>query len=201
MIRKSIFAAILLAAPAVLANETPAEFFLKDRLYWSKGLKPPADPQALYGSLTTAQAAMTARGMLQSDRNVVAQKVRLHAAHRLGPQWSESAVRLAKIESGWRCHVRGPKTRHGRAIGPLQIMPGSARALGYTDMARLSRDCDYQIAAGVAHMQRCLQAGARKGNQMAACHVAGWGGYNKRLNRKAEAYKRSYVRVAALGRR
>ena len=132
------------------------------------------------------------------SRNSVAQKVHAQAVKRLGPQWADSAVRLAKIESGWRCHVRGPKTRHGRAVGPLQIMPGSARGLGYADMSRLSRDCDYQIAAGIAHMKRCIAAGVRTGPQMAACHVAGWHGYNRRLNRKSEAYKRAYVRTANL---
>jgi hypothetical protein len=142
----------------------------------------------------------THAGERHRDGHAVAQAVHRQATARLGSRWADTAVRLAKVESGWRCHVRGPKTRVGRAVGPLQIMPGSARALGFIDMKRLQRDCAYQIAAGVEHMALCIRSGVRTGPQMAACHVAGVGGWNRRLNRSAEAYKRQYIRMADLGR-
>jgi hypothetical protein len=34
--------------------------------------------------------------------------------------------------------------------------------------------------------------------QMSACHVAGWGGWNKKLNKKAERYKQQYIKMAAV---
>jgi hypothetical protein len=46
-------------------------------------------------------------------------------------------------------------------------------------------------------MEKCLSVGAKTYPQMAACHVAGWGGWNKRLTRKAERYKQQYIRMAA----
>jgi DNA-binding transcriptional MocR family regulator len=45
-------------------------------------------------------------------------------------------------------------------------------------------------------MEKCLSVGAKTYNQLAACHVAGWGGWNKRLNRQAERYKQKYIRMA-----
>jgi hypothetical protein len=61
----------------------------------------------------------------------------------------------------------------------------------------LHGDCKAQITAGILHMEKCLSVGAKSYSQMAACHVAGWGGWNKRLTRKAERYKQQYIRMAA----
>jgi hypothetical protein len=75
-------------------------------------------------------------------------------------------------------------------------MPGSARALGY-DPRRLN-ECQYGIAAGVAHLKKCLEYGARTHAQMASCHVSGWHGFNRKLNRRAEIYRQKYIRMAAM---
>jgi hypothetical protein len=171
-------AGLLFALPS--HAESAADFFRAD-----------AQRKGLYAG---AGAAPRAPGT--AHRSGVAQAVHARASARLGRQWGDVAVRLSKIESGHRCHVLGPRTRSGRAIGPLQIMPRSAAGLGYTDMARLRRDCGYQIAAGVAHMERCLAAGASTPRLMAACHVAGWHGFQRRLNPRAQAYRAAYVRLA-----
>jgi hypothetical protein len=113
------------------------------------------------------------------------------AERKLGKQWVSTAVRLAKIESGFRCNAVGPKTRHGRARGVFQVMPGTARAMGFNP-ANLHR-CDYGVAAGIAHMQRCVASGVRTPAQMASCHVSGFHGWRVRLNGRAESYRRQYV--------
>lgn len=165
------------------ANESAADFFRKDKEYWSRGLKAPETSWA--GGLY----------FMPSDpsKAKVAEMVAKEARARLGNEHVESALRLTKLESGYRCHVLGPKTRHGRAVGPLQVLPSSARALGVED---LHKDCKAQITAGILHMEKCISVGAKTYNQLAACHVAGWGGWNKKLNRKAQAYRAKYVRMA-----
>ena len=165
------------------ADESAADFFRKDKEYWSRGLKAPDTPWAggLYFAPTDPSKAK------------VAEMVAAEARARLGEKHVESALRLTKLESGYRCHVLGPKTRHGRAVGPLQVLPSSARALGVSD---LHNDCKAQITAGILHMEKCLSVGAKTYSQLAACHVAGWGGWNKRLNRQAERYKQKYIRMA-----
>lgn len=125
----------------------------------------------------------------------VASMVAASAERQLGSQWVNTALKLAHVESRFNCGAVGPKTRGGRPRGVMQVMPGSARALGY-DPARLN-ECQHGIDAGIAHMRSCLNAGVRTHDQMARCHVAGAYGWNRRLNRKAERYKQAYVRLAS----
>ena len=170
----------LLSLSPVLANEdSAAHFFTMDKEYWSKGLKPPEGSGSVH---------------IPSNKRGVADRVESIARDELGSKWVNSALKLAKIESSYVCHATGPKTSHGRAQGVLQVMPGSARALGY-DPSRL-RECDYGIRAGVAHMRRCIESGVTTEREMAACHVAGWRGWNVQLARRAERYKRHYIRLA-----
>ena len=166
------------------ANESAADFFRKDREYWSRGMKAPDSP-SWAGSLYFSPS--------DPNKAKVAEMVASEARARLGSQHVETALRLTKLESGYRCHVLGPKTRHGRAVGPLQVLPSSARALGVDS---LHNDCKAQITAGILHIEKCISVGAKTYNQLAACHVAGWGGWNKKLNRKATAYRAKYVRMA-----
>lgn len=129
-------------------------------------------------------------------KQAVAEMVAAETARRLGAQWVPTALKLAKIESSYNCGAVGPRTRHGHARGVLQVMPASARALGYDP--RHLNDCRYGIAAGVAHMASCIQSGVRTHAQMASCHVAGTYGWRARLNPRAEKYRRSYIRMAMM---
>lgn len=129
------------------------------------------------------------------QKKAVADMVAAETARRLGEQWVPSALKIAKLESGFNCGAIGPKTRHGRAKGVFQVMPGSARAMGY-DYSRL-RDCQYGISAGISHMDMCLKSGVKTHAQMSACHVSGVGGWQRRLNPRAEQYRRKYVRMAS----
>lgn len=173
--------------PPVMAEESAAEYFAKDRMYWSKGFKAPQNADwfgGFNGSLNK-----------NSSKVDVAKAVADEARSRLGADHVEDALRLTRLESGFQCHVLGPKTKHGRAVGPLQVLPSSAFELGIS-ASDLSSDCKAQIAAGIMHMDKCLKSGANTYKKMAACHVAGWRGWNVKLSRRAEAYKQKYVRLA-----
>jgi soluble lytic murein transglycosylase-like protein len=168
-----VIVALLASSAPAFAEMSSAEFFSRDRSgNWSENHAQP---------VTSAPAA---RGEVQK---IVARQ----AAQKLGPQWVDTALRIAKLESGFNCRATGPSTRHGRARGVMQVMPGSARALGYSP-ARL-HECEYGVAAGVAHMDMCIKHGVRTTQEMARCHVAGVGGWNKKLNRNAERYKQRYA--------
>jgi soluble lytic murein transglycosylase-like protein len=168
-----VIMSLLASSAPAFAEMSSAEFFSRDRSgNWSESHAQPAT------------SAPIVRGDVQK---IVARQ----AAQKLGPQWVDTALRIAKLESGFNCRATGPSTRHGRARGVMQVMPGSARALGY-DPARL-HDCEHGVAAGVAHMALCIKHGVRTTQEMARCHVAGVGGWNKRLNRNAERYKQRYA--------
>ena len=128
------------------------------------------------------------------NKKAVADMVAREVSAKLGQQWVQTALKLTKIESGFNCGAVGPKTRHGRAQGLLQVMPGTARAMGYTP-SRL-RECQYGLAAGVEHMKRCLDSGVRTHTQMASCHVSGFNGWKMRLNSRSEGYRKKYIRLA-----
>jgi hypothetical protein len=149
---------------------------------WSamRGIKPVEAPWA--GSLPS--------------RSTVAAMLADRAQRKLGAGWVRSAMALGKIESGYRCDAVGPRTRHGRAQGILQVLPGSAEALGI-DPSTL-RTCEGGIEAGLRHMAACIESGVRTHQEMAACHVAGVKGWKSRLTRVAERYKRQYVRMASV---
>ena len=112
-----------------------------------------------------------------SQRPDVVAEIRSQVRKKLGSKWENVAVRIAYIESRHNPRAVGPKTKHGRAQGVMQVMPGSARALGY-DPRRL-QEMRYGIAAGVAHMKACLQSGVQTDRQMAACHVSGIAGWRR----------------------
>jgi hypothetical protein len=128
------------------------------------------------------------------NKKVVADMVAREVSSRIGQDWVQTALKLTKLESGFNCGAVGPKTRHGRAQGLLQVMPGTARAMGYNP-SRL-RECQYGLAAGVEHMKRCLDSGVRTHAQMSSCHVSGFHGWKVRLNARSERYRQKYIRLA-----
>ncbi len=132
--------------------------------------------------------------VVSPNKKIVADMVAREVSAKLGQEWVQTALKLTKLESGFNCNAVGPKTRHGRAQGLLQVMPGTARAMGY-DPSRL-RECQYGLAAGVEHMKRCLSSGVRTHAQMASCHVSGFSGWKMRLNARSESYRKKYVRLA-----
>jgi len=114
---------------------------------------------------------------LPAQGATVQRMVETRAEQVLGRQWVGTAVLLARKESGFRCNAVGPRTRHGRALGVFQVMPGSAKALGYQYKKLV--DCRYGIDAGLAHMKLCLAHGVRTERQMMSCHLRGVAGWRK----------------------
>ena len=94
----------------------------------------------------------------------VSEMIATRVRERMGSQWVGPALRIAKIESGFRCNAR-----NGRAVGVFQN----------TDPARfgVSRSqaltCSGGVIAGVAHMEMCLRLGASTASEMMRCHNSG----------------------------
>lgn len=106
------------------------------------------------------------------DQRKVAALVAQRAKATLGKEWVETAVKIAKKESDFKCSATGPKAKGSRAMGVMQVMPGTARGMGFNP--RHLHDCTYGIDAGLEHMRRCASAGASTEKQMIRCHQTGW---------------------------
>jgi soluble lytic murein transglycosylase-like protein len=178
----AVMAAIAIGSP-VAAQEDPADFFRKDKMYWSQGLKAPAVPS--YNDNASRIRSVSKR------KRIVRRMVALQAKKKLGKRWVGSAVKIAYVESRFNPKAVGLRTRHGRARGVMQVMPGSARAMGFNP--RRLNEAAYGIAAGIEHMRLCIASGVRTDAEMSACHVAGTRGWAIRLRKKAQRYKRIYV--------
>lgn len=87
-----------------------------------------------------------------------------HVCASIGCEWAPVALRIARIESGFRCNAR-----NRRAVGVFQN----------TDPARfgVSRSealtCSGGVRAGVAHMAMCIRLGASSAASMMRCHNSG----------------------------
>lgn len=101
----------------------------------------------------------------------------------IGAKWVPTAIKLAKLESGFRCNAINTKSR---ASGVFQVLPSSARALGYN--SKHLTDCQHGIDAGVAHMKACISSGVVTSDQMARCHLTGTAGWTRRTNKSVEKY-------------
>lgn len=86
----------------------------------------------------------------------------------IGCKWGSTALRIAKIESGFRCNAR-----NGRAVGIFQN--ANPAMFGVTRAAALT--CSGGIRAGVAHMKLCAAKGAQTTAQHMRCYNSGspWG--------------------------
>jgi hypothetical protein len=166
----------LLSSPALATEEDPGDFFRQE---FAK--KEAAAPR---GVRTT------------KEKRTIMDRIAVVVRQEIGEQWIPSALKIAKIESGYQCNATGPKTRHGRAKGIFQLIDSSAQTLGF-DPKRMY-DCNENIAAGVAHMKVCISYGVKDPRGMAACHVAGWNHWNVKLARQHERYKQQYIRMATV---
>lgn len=99
------------------------------------------------------------------------------------------ALRVARAESGVKCGRRNPKST---ASGPLQVLKGTARGLGYRgDIRRAS--CAVQTRYGMKHLAMCWRGAKGNARRAAACHYQGLSAL-KRVNRAGAAYARKVVR-------
>lgn len=181
----AIAAFYLATTVSAFADMSAAEFFSRDKTSNWTGLLV-NEVRNPYGTLPKHMPA---------KKEAVAKIVAREAQARLGSQWVSTALKLAKIESSYNCAAVGPKTRHGHARGVLQVLPSSARALGF-EPSRLN-ECDYGVRVGIAHMAACIRAGVRTHAQMSSCHVSGIAGWQRKLSARAEKYRREYIRLAS----
>jgi len=184
MLKKLILAFAFVATSAAAQEMSNAEYFA--RAASGNWTRPLHDVSFLVDTRST--------GVLDKNRQQIADLVARHAEARLGHKWKDSAVKIAKLESGFTCSATGPVTSVGRARGVLQVMPSTAKALGF-DPTRLY-DCDYGIRAGIEHMAKCIEHGVQDHQQMAACHVSGWGAWNKPLRQRDEKYRKAYISLS-----
>ncbi|MNK46287.1 hypothetical protein D3C87_650690 [compost metagenome] len=80
---------------------------------------------------------------------------------------------VAKKESGFRCST------NSRYKGPLQISPGSARALGYRGKGGLD-NCGAGLTYGMRHLKLCVNKVGANPKKAARCHASP-GSYGVRL--------------------
>jgi soluble lytic murein transglycosylase-like protein len=98
------------------------------------------------------------------------------------------ALRVARAESGVKCGRRNPNST---ASGPLQVLKGTARGLGYRgDIRRAS--CAVQTRYGMKHLAMCWRGAKGNARRAAACHYQGVSAL-KRVNRAGAAYARKVV--------
>ena len=88
----------------------------------------------------------------------------------------ELALAVAHVESGMRpAHtVTGPPTRYGRAVGTLQVLPSTGRAMGCGNL----RDTRQNVRCGVRYLRDSLN---RYGGDPGLAALSFHGGHNRRL--------------------
>lgn len=99
------------------------------------------------------------------------------------------ALRVARAESGVQCGRRNPKST---ASGPLQVLKGTARGLGYKgDIRRAS--CAVQTRYGMKHLALCWRGAKGNARRAAACHYQGVSAL-RRITPAGASYARKVVR-------
>lgn len=79
------------------------------------------------------------------------------------------ALKMAKIESGVRC---GNHNRRTSASGPLQVVRGTARAVGYRGDIRKA-SCAVQTEYGMRALAMCWRASKGRASLAKRCHQVG----------------------------
>lgn len=136
----------------------------------------------------TALLCSTSQSPALSVNTSVAQMVRSSAIRHGVP--ADFALAIARHESGLRCNVTGS---HGEK-GPLQILPSTARALGFKNIRTAS--CATQIEAGMIHLSKCYRGMGGNRWLTAGCHNQGFSTIStRRLSSAARKYANSVVGV------
>jgi soluble lytic murein transglycosylase-like protein len=99
------------------------------------------------------------------------------------------ALRVGRAESGLQC---GRHNKSG-ASGPLQIMPSTARAMGYRGPSIRRASCAVQTEWGMRHLAMCYRGAKGDRRIAAACHYQGVSAL-QRVSRAGAAYARRVVR-------
>lgn len=95
----------------------------------------------------------------------VNQMIAEHVSARIGSHWINTAIQIARIESGGNCSA----TNRSGATGIFQVI--NPQRFGVSRAA--ARTCSGGIQAGVSHMEACISKGAHTHAQMMRCHNSG----------------------------
>ena len=181
--RRPIFAALAALVVVALSGAVAIASFVSPEGSESNPWASPMAYHAGYSAQTVAARPVGLTGKRATYAALIASE-----ASRQGVD-PVVALKIANLESRF---VPTAVNRKTGASGLLQLMPASAEELE-PGSSRYLLDPNVNARVGVRHMVRCQQAGARSGDEIARCHVAGWRGWNRRLRRWAERYKHQYV--------
>ena len=94
------------------------------------------------------------------------------------------ALKVAKIESGFKCNAQGKAGE----LGPLQIKPATARLIGYVGAIAALRSCGAGLEWGIKHLAMAIKSGGVwKHNQ---------GLWAKSKSRQAAAYEQKVMQAS-----
>lgn len=132
-----------------------------------------------------------AHASAQSYSNDATNIVRMAAVRHHVPV--DFALRVARHETGGkggRCGLRGAAGE----VGPLQILPSTARAMGYRGV--VGATCEAQTDAGMAHLAYCYRKTATQW-LAAACHNQGVSvAYGRKVTSAARRYANAVTGAA-----
>lgn len=101
----------------------------------------------------------------------------------------EFALQVAQKETGVRCGEIGSSGERG----PLQILPSTARQLGYKNIRKAS--CAEQTDAGMAHLAECYRGMGGNRWYAAACHNQGFSAISGKVKKRAKRYANAVMGI------
>lgn len=193
MFQRMFAAAMMIGLASGAMAEGQAEYIKRLTIERGQSWETPSPFGTLFAPSTGVIEVSVSR-----DRAYVARMLARETERKLGAKWVNTALKIAHVESRFRCDAVGIRLKEGdRALGVGQVRIASARLLGYTGSAKGLLNCKTGIEMMLAHMSRCEAAGARTEAQMSRCHVAGWNSLGRRLAIRAENYARRYQRMVS----
>lgn len=101
----------------------------------------------------------------------------------------EFALQVAQKETGVRCGEIGASGERG----PLQILPSTARQMGYKNIRKAS--CAEQTDAGMAHLAECYRGMGGNRWYAAACHNQGLSAISGKLKKRSKRYANAVMGI------
>lgn len=101
----------------------------------------------------------------------------------------EFALQVANKETGVQCGKVGSSGERG----PLQILPSTARQLGYKNIRKAS--CAEQTDAGMQHLAKCYRGMGGNRWFTAACHNQGFSAISGKVKKRAKRYANAVMGI------
>lgn len=127
--------------------------------------------------------SMTASAMAEDAKRLVELSAVKHGVP------VEFALQVAQHETGVQCGKIGSNGERG----PLQVLPSTARKLGYKNIRKAS--CAEQTDAGMAHLAICYRGMGGNRWYAAACHNQGVSAISGRVKKRAKRYANAVMGI------